>query len=224
MRNKLIALLFLSSLIFPLNANAISTEAMTQTVTKGDRTYVTTKTIVNNQMTIVTKIYDTSGNLLDTQTVNRTLTTPPTKEMIYPTKTVTVKPSAIPSLPPIISPTPTTVPQNNFQLESNSPITVDPETGKISVQNGEEKKQFNVTPEQIMANAQKQGLTVIGQVKLNQQNQGKYTFQVTGEKQEKFLALIQVKLQTTLNYNPDTGSLENTDQSLSTKILDLLSF
>lgn len=229
MRYLFLFLLSLSVFFAPVQvfASTAYAEAVSQTVTKNGKTYTTTKTIVGDQMTIVTKIYDSSGALIDTQTVNKTLTNPPAKEMVYPTKNPGLlpskKPSAIPTLPPTVSPTPTSVPQNDFTLQSELPVTVDPETGRISLQNGDQTLQFKTTPEQIMANAKAAGLNALEQVRLTTNNTGRYSFQVSGTKQEKFLALVQVKLQTTLSYNPDTGQLEKTDQSLATRILDLLS-
>jgi hypothetical protein len=221
----LLSFFVLSSPVQILASTAYA-EAVSQTFTKNGNTYVTTKTIVNDQITIVTKIYDSSGNLIDTKTVNKTVTNPPTKEITYPVKNPTLipsKPQVIPTLPPTVSPTPTPVPQNNFTVKSDSLLTVDPETGKISLDTENGSLQFNTTPEQIMANAAVAGLKIVNELKLTAKTAGGFAYQVTGTKQEKLLTLFQVKLPTVLIYNPDTGILEKIDQSLTTKILDLLS-
>ena len=86
---KRIFLFLFLLLVFLGNINTVSAETYTYTFTKEDKTYIVTKTIEEGKITIETKTYDASGQLVDTKITEKVAEPTPAKELLYPTKTVT---------------------------------------------------------------------------------------------------------------------------------------
>lgn len=216
------------------NTRLVAAQTYTHTFTKDGNSYVVTKTISEGKVTIKTRIYDSSGNLINTKVVEKDAKPTPVKEITdYSTKSVTPatkEPSSKETPDSTNTPVPTKIPElkktvssTSYTLRSDLPLSVDEESGSIMVETEEGGVEVKTSPETIVGNAALAGLDLINELKLVASD-GELKYVVKGNKQEKFLAIIKVNLPTSLIYATDTGVLEKVDQTPAVKLIDLLSF
>jgi len=222
MKTLILALIF-GFVLFLGSTSLIFAQTYTATFTKDNKTYIVTKTVQGDKVIIETKIYDESGNLLDTNVVEKVLQPPPVKQITYPTKTIiptiTKKVSASSSPTPIQKPPKSSV---SAYLQTDVPIEVSSKSGNLVAKTASGEKELTTTPEAAMKKAEEQGLDIVAEVKLVQ-GTGGLQYLISGTKKEKFLALMEVYLPTSLVYNVENGGLESVQQSSLIKLADLLS-
>ena len=121
---------------------------------------------------------------------------------------------------------------DGFELEDrdiiaqvNFPISIDQETGKIYIETNKGQVVLNILPEQAMQQivAKSQSFTADQiQVEENSLND-KLTYNVKGTEQQNLLGLFSVDIFKTFNVDATDGEIISQDQSIYSKILDLLS-
>lgn len=223
---KILSLTFFLFIIAS-NINPLLAETYSQTFTKDDKTYIVTKTIEDGIITIETKVYDSSGNLLKTNIVTKEAKPSPVKEVAYPTKSVAPKPTS--TLAPLkISPEPveeksTLEPKVSSYLQSKFPLEINSDSGNLIATTDMGDIEIKIKPSVVVKLAEKEGMNIISEVKLFQSG-SELKYQITGSKKEKLLAIYEVYLPLSLTYNTDNANLEKTYQSSLTKLIDFLSF
>lgn len=222
-----IFLIFLSLFLFAADFGNVFAETYTNTFTKEDRTYIVTKTIQDGKITIETKIYDQTGQLLKTDIVEKTAKPSPVKEYVYPSKAVTNTP-VVTTTQKNISPSPKPTVEISKPTTSSSfltelPIEVSSQSGNLVVKLTSGDKELLTSPEAIINKAGELGLDLIDEVKLIQTENG-FQYFVKGTKREMFLAVFEVYLPTSYVFNTDSGGLEKVEQKTLIKLTDVLSF
>ena len=220
-------LFFLFIFHFTVGLGDVFSETYTNTYTKEDRTYIVTKTIQDGKITIETKIYDQTGQLLKTDVVEKTAKPSPVKEYVYPSKTVTRTPVTATTQKTISpSPKPTgeiSKPTTTSSFQTELPIEISSQSGNLVVKLTSGDRELLTSPEDIVNKAGELGLDLIDEVKLIQAERGLQYF-VKGTKREMFLAVFEVYLPTSYIFNTDSGGLEKVEQKTLIKIADVLSF
>lgn len=226
MKKYLIALFSLSFLVL---ASAVNAQTYTDTFTKDGMTYITTKTVTSDKVTIVIQIYDSNGTLVNTKTTTKTPKTPPEKDA---TTTFTKESGTAVK----VTPTPTPVEEQqevmeqnqerntvaNSFVQSNFPMYVSSTSGNLVVQTASTDVELKAKPESIVEKARNAGMDIIGDVQLAEVNQ-QLRYVVNGTKVERLFAIIQIPLDTKLIYDTQTGDLVQSQQSGLTKVADFFS-
>ncbi len=195
--------------VFTKFSKNVLAESATQTFTKNGLRYVVTKTIENGQTTIVTNIYDESGNLVDSKTVTKDAKQQPVKERTTPTQkpgdetsrpTPTTTPLVRPTAPvnPTIEPV---VPERNPVQPSITPNTERGNTNNVITGNAEAR----IT-------------------EIREDMKDARLLRVQAQEQKRLLGLFRVSVNKELEFNSQTGEVREKMLSIRDYIMEFLSF
>ena len=122
----------------------------------------------------------------------------------------------------------------NFKLvrdgvtaESSFPLTIDDESGQVLVQTPIGDIDLKTMPDTIVSKAVSiDGMSEVVSVSIDDEKLETSNLQyvLTGFKSENFLGMFRVKFPTSLVYDVQTGELVSSEQTFTTKAIDLLSF
>lgn len=121
--------------------------------------------------------------------------------------------------------------RSGIGVATHFPMTVDEATGDIMVETPHGSVVLGAMPDSIVQKVNASGeVDVVTEVELessdaaDEETDSSLQFVVTGQRREKLLGFMSLNLPTTLTYDAQTGDFLKSNQSLTTKILDLFSF
>lgn len=111
-----------------------------------------------------------------------------------------------------------------FSVESDFPLSVNPDTRELTVDTPSGSRIVAILPQQAVDNMLAAGIvTTTTEINLKTESDGSLSYDIHGLKDEKLLGIFDVALQKNLIISAQTGQILAVNQSIFSKILDLLS-
>lgn len=124
--------------------------------------------------------------------------------------------------------------RNRVGAISEFPLSIDLSTNTLSVTTPAGEKQVTILPDQAVQNMLSRNVIdkVIGEdsgdlstrIKVSQSDDGNLIYEVDGEKQKRLFGLIPLKFKKTAVVSVETGELMTTRETITARLLDLISF
>ncbi|OGC76135.1 hypothetical protein A2619_02135 [candidate division WWE3 bacterium RIFOXYD1_FULL_39_9] len=110
--------------------------------------------------------------------------------------------------------------RSGIGVESLFPMTVDPDTGQIFVNTPAGDVELKAMPDTVVEKAQ---LSSVDTVNLEDVD-GEVKYVLSGERSERLFGVFKMQIPMELTFDPSTGELLDTTQSIFIKVLDIFSF